>query len=69
MPLHVLRCIPDNANVDINTSLSAIMRFEGELQSWNDARSFGFIESFQGGQEISFETRACAVVDVVPCLL
>ena len=28
------------------------MRFGGKLKSWNDERGFGFIEPFQGGEEI-----------------
>jgi uncharacterized membrane protein YsdA (DUF1294 family)/cold shock CspA family protein len=39
-----------------------IMRIDGTLKSWNDERSFGFIEPMLGGQEIfvhikAFETR------------
>jgi uncharacterized membrane protein YsdA (DUF1294 family)/cold shock CspA family protein len=32
--------------------ISAHMRFEGTLKTWNAERGFGFIEPLQGGQEI-----------------
>ena len=34
------------------------MRFNGTLKFWNDERGFGFIEPFQGGQEIFVHIKA-----------
>jgi len=34
------------------------MRFEGLLKSWNDERGFGFLEAFQGGEDIFVHIKA-----------
>lgn len=42
------------------------MRFEGNIQSWNDDRGFGFIEPTQGGQEIFVHIKAFRGLRVRP---
>lgn len=43
-----------------------IMRFEGTLTRWDDARGFGFLESTQGGEPIWVHIRAISGLDGRP---